>query len=72
MDKIEALLLRYKSLACCEDSIRAAGDIMLSAFRGGDKILVCGNGGSAADAEHICGELLKKLIMSQSLALRSF
>ena len=29
-------------------------------FRAGGKVLVCGNGGSAADAEHICGELLKK------------
>ena len=67
MDKIESLLLRYKSLACCEDSIRAAGDIMLSAFRGGGKVLVCGNGGSAADAEHICGELLKKFMRHRAV-----
>ena len=29
-------------------------------FRNGNKLITCGNGGSAADAEHICGELLKK------------
>ena len=34
--------------------------MLLSSFRSGGKVLVCGNGGSAADAEHICGELLKK------------
>lgn len=37
-----------------------AFDVLLSLFRAGGKVLVCGNGGSAADAEHICGELLKK------------
>ena len=34
--------------------------MLLETFRSGGKVLVCGNGGSAADAEHICGELLKK------------
>lgn len=37
-----------------------AYDVLLESFRAGGKVLVCGNGGSAADAEHICGELLKK------------
>ena len=37
-----------------------AFEVLLSTFRAGGKVLVCGNGGSAADAEHICGELLKK------------
>ena len=54
------LLLRYPVLVPCGDSIRAAAEMMLAAFRQGGKMLVCGNGGSAADAEHICGELLKK------------
>jgi D-sedoheptulose 7-phosphate isomerase len=34
-------------------------NILLDAFRGGKKLLICGNGGSAADAEHIVGELMK-------------
>lgn len=33
--------------------------MLLSAYRAGGKVLACGNGGSASDAEHICGELLK-------------
>jgi len=40
--------------------VKGALDLLLESFRSGGKVLVCGNGGSAADAEHICGELLKK------------
>ena len=67
VNKIDELFLRYKALACCEDSIRAAENILLSSFRGGGKVLVCGNGGSAADAEHICGELLKKFMKHRAV-----
>lgn len=34
-------------------------ELLISCFRGGNKVLVCGNGGSAADSEHIVGELMK-------------
>ena len=40
--------------------IDAACGLLLAAYRAGGKVLVCGNGGSAADAEHIVGELMKK------------
>ena len=54
------LVSRYPRLEPCGSAVKAAFDLLLSAFRSGGKVLVCGNGGSAADAEHICGELLKK------------
>ena len=57
---IEGLIRRYPVLSACGEEISAAGGILLDAYRGGGKVLACGNGGSAADAEHICGELLKK------------
>ena len=57
---IEELISRCPTLEPCRVSIVGALDVLLAAFRGGGKVLVCGNGGSAADAEHICGELLKK------------
>ena len=57
---LEDLALRYPALACCGESISASVDLLLASYRAGGKVLVCGNGGSAADAEHICGELLKK------------
>lgn len=57
---LEELTLRYPALLCCRESISASVDLLLASYRAGGKVLVCGNGGSAADAEHICGELLKK------------
>ena len=57
---IADILARYPALALCRDDIDAACGLLLAAYRAGGKVLVCGNGGSAADAEHIVGELMKK------------
>ena len=59
-DALEELYSRNPCLEQCRDAVANAFDVLLFALRGGGKVLVCGNGGSAADAEHICGELLKK------------
>jgi len=67
MGKIDELFLRYDKLASCGDSIRAAKDVLLGSLRSCGKVLVCGNGGSAADAEHICGELMKKFIKRRAV-----
>ncbi len=53
------LLLRYPQLSVCENDIENALDLLIKAFKNGGKLLVCGNGGSSADAEHIVGELVK-------------
>jgi phosphoheptose isomerase len=55
----DELFVRYPSLLSEKDNIMDAFNALLDAYREGGKILVCGNGGSAADAEHLCGELLK-------------
>ena len=55
------LLVRYPALAPIESDILAAFDLLASTFAGGGKLLICGNGGSAADAEHIVGELMKTM-----------
>ena len=59
-ESLEQLFSRWPCLKPCAPSIVDAFGVLLSMFRAGGKVLVCGNGGSAADAEHICGELLKK------------
>ena len=56
----DELLARRPELKVCRVEIEKAFEILVRSFRSGGKALVCGNGGSAADAEHICGELLKK------------
>jgi D-sedoheptulose 7-phosphate isomerase len=53
------LLERYPELEVCGADICAAGEALKDAAAAGNKILIAGNGGSAADADHITGELLK-------------
>lgn len=60
MEVFDELMARYPQLMGCEGEIAKAFDLLLTCYRGGGKVLTCGNGGSAADAEHIVGELLKK------------
>ncbi|MEE8483173.1 MAG: D-sedoheptulose 7-phosphate isomerase [Nitrospinota bacterium] len=40
------------------ESVGKAGEMAVSTFKGGGRILLCGNGGSAADAQHIAAELV--------------
>lgn len=46
-------------LLYCKDALTEAFELLKSCFAQGGKLLLCGNGGSAADCEHIAGELLK-------------
>jgi D-sedoheptulose 7-phosphate isomerase len=50
---------KYPDLVICIPSIAQAFEILLEVYRNGGKLLICGNGGSAADCEHIVGELMK-------------
>ena len=58
-DHLADLLARRPELEPLAADIRAAADLLLGCFRAGHGLLLCGNGGSAADAEHWAGELLK-------------
>lgn len=56
---IDLLMERYPSLEAVKEDIITAYVVMEECFENGGKLLVAGNGGSAADAEHIVGELMK-------------
>lgn len=56
---IELLVERYPSLAPIKDDIVAAYLLLAKSYQNGGKLLIAGNGGSAADAEHMVGELMK-------------
>ena len=56
---IDLLCERYPALKIVEDDIARAYQILEDSYKNGGKLLVVGNGGSAADAEHIVGELMK-------------
>ena len=63
----EALFQTYPSLEICRADILAAFDVLLTAAESRALIMVCGNGGSAADCEHIVGELMKGFCLSRPL-----
>ena len=59
MKHVDLLTERYPSLACVKQAVIDAYLIMEGSYAEGGKLLVAGNGGSAADSEHIVGELMK-------------
>ena len=64
---IETLLRRHPELAPAAPAIRETIEMILAAFRAGNTLFCCGNGGSAADADHICGEFLKGFLLRREL-----
>lgn len=66
--RVNKLLQRCPQLADCRTDVEKAFAIMRNCFRNGGKLLLCGNGGSAADAEHWAGELLKGFVHKRSLS----
>ena len=59
MSYLDTLITRYPELSVCKDDIYAAYELLFSCYEKEGKLLIAGNGGSAADAEHIVGELMK-------------
>ena len=57
---IDLLLKRYPKLECVKNSIIEAYLILEECYKHDGKLLIAGNGGSAADSEHIAGELMKR------------
>ena len=64
---IADLIERYPVLAGIRESIAAAAGLLVQCAGNGGKILTAGNGGSASDADHITGELLKGFIKKRPL-----
>lgn len=56
---LDRLCIRRPELAVARDSVRQAYQLILESQQQNGRLLVCGNGGSAADSIHIVGELLK-------------
>ena len=57
-DAIEAATQTLRALSCLEAQMAQAADVIDQCLRAGNKLLVCGNGGSAADASHFATELV--------------
>jgi len=57
--EVEKLVAKYPELSLCVKDIEMAFELLVSSYRNNGKVLLCGNGGSASDCEHIVGELMK-------------
>ncbi|MBO6304615.1 MAG: SIS domain-containing protein [Selenomonadaceae bacterium] len=67
LKKLDDLFIRYPALVSCKDSIINAAEAIINCYKNGGKVITAGNGGSAADAEHIVGELMKGFILKREL-----
>lgn len=67
MKYIDILMTNFPSLAKIKSEIEKSTEIIINAFRNGNKVLACGNGGSAADCEHVAGELMKGFLLKREL-----
>ena len=65
---LEVLLDKYPDISECQESIQQAINTLISTYQTGGKLLVCGNGGSAADSDHIVGELMKGFMKKRPLS----
>ena len=72
MNRIDELIDRYPVLKPCKDDIQSTFDVLCDCFKNGHKLLIAGNGGSCADAEHIVGELMKGFMDKRPLDQESF
>ena len=65
---INELLKRYPLLAACKSDIEKSKEAIISCYKSGGKLLLCGNGGSSADCDHIVGELMKGFLKLRPLS----
>lgn len=62
---MDQLILRYPKLEKVKNEITGALKTLITTYENGKKLFVCGNGGSAADCDHIVGELMKSFKMKR-------
>ena len=65
---LNELLTRYPALKGMENVIKEAEDAIAECYANGGKVLICGNGGSAADSDHIVGELMKGFLLKRPVS----
>lgn len=68
MNYIDDLINRYPTLISCRDDVNKAFEAIKKIYEENGKLLVCGNGGSASDSEHIIGELMKEFKIKRPIS----
>lgn len=67
-DILNSLIGRFPALSDCRKEIISAYNLIIDCYDNGGKILCCGNGGSAADCDHLVGELMKGFLKKRPLS----
>jgi D-sedoheptulose 7-phosphate isomerase len=65
---VDELVTRYPVLSSNREDIINAYEILVASYENGGKLLVAGNGGSASDADHIVGELMKGFLLPRNIS----
>lgn len=65
---LDLLVERYPKLKVCEQDIEKAYIVLEECYKNDHKLLIAGNGGSAADSEHMAGELMKRFEVSRTIS----
>ncbi len=68
LNLVDQLCERYPSLSTVKPAIEEACNQLIACYENGGKILVCGNGGSCSDSDHIVGELMKSFELKRPLS----
>ena len=68
MKYLEELVERYPVLDAVKDDVQKAYELLEACYEQGGKLLIAGNGGSCADAEHIVGELMKGFVKRREVS----
>ncbi|MGF7146135.1 D-sedoheptulose 7-phosphate isomerase [Anaerotaenia torta] len=64
---LDELLEHYPKLAACKEEIHRTFEAWISCFDKKGKLMICGNGGSEADSQHIVGELMKEFYKKRGM-----
>jgi len=68
LEHIDLMLEKYKELSYLKQPIIDTCNAIEKAYNNGNKIMVCGNGGSSSDSEHIVGELMKGFLLKRPIS----
>ncbi len=68
METITNLITRYPGLTACATAIEQAANLLIDGYKNNRTLYTCGNGGSAADADHIVGELMKGFLKKRPVS----
>lgn len=66
-NEINVLISRYPCLELLKKRLMESVEVIIESYSHGGKLLICGNGGSAADSLHIVGELMKSFVLKRKL-----